>query len=116
MKREELFDMHQHLTAEALEIMRAKNHDYGRGTESTFANLEGTTALGVNPVTGVSIRILDKLNRIETYVQAGKLKVQDESVKDTIMDSINYLVLMYGLILQQERTNLNFPENIGPQE
>ena len=44
----------------------------------------------------------DKLNRLITFVQDGKLVVDNEGVEDALLDLINYSVIL-GAYLQQNK-------------
>lgn len=52
------------------------------------------------------IRLGDKLNRLESFAQQKEMQVQDESVKDTLMDLANYAIMTLvelGLVENIER-------------
>lgn len=95
----ELLELHDELCAAGRAIMESKNHDYTDGSVDPFANFRTSEILGVPAETGVLIRSLDKFKRVQTFVNKGTLKVKGESVKDAIIDVINYMVLCYGIIL-----------------
>ena len=100
MNREELLKHHDSLCNEAKELMKKKNHDYaGSGGDSPFANFERTEAMGIcSTEAGVLVRMVDKISRLSTFVEAGKLKVDNEGYQDAIVDIINYCVLLNGII------------------
>lgn len=102
MSSKRLFEIHDELCSSAKEIMVAKNHDYRSGTDDPFANFRGSVALGVNPITGILIRMQDKLCRIATFAEKGQLLVKGEGVEDAIRDIINYAVLVGGLINERK--------------
>ena len=81
MNREELLRHHQELCNTAREIMKKKNHDYaGQGGEQPFANFERTESMGVCTTEhGFLVRVIDKVSRLSTFVNAGELKVDNES-------------------------------------
>lgn len=80
-----------------------KNHDYA-GTKDPLRNLKSSARLGLDPVTGVLVRLQDKMSRLESFAQQGELLVKDESVEDTLMDLAVYSLL--GIILRREgKTN-----------
>ena len=101
MNRRELFELHRDLSEDALEVMKNKNEDYSSNNDP-FANFKGSQSLNIDPVKGALIRCSDKLSRISSFIDNGTLKVKDESVKDTIIDLINYSVLIYGMIQEEE--------------
>jgi hypothetical protein len=100
MTPEQLFQLHQSTCGQALETMKRKNHDYTAGS-SPFANFNGSSFLGIDPIIGILMRIMDKFMRIRTFVQVGTLLVKGESVDDAIEDSINYLILAKGMIIER---------------
>lgn len=98
MTREELLALHDKLTSSAKATMEKKNHDYTSASADPFANFRGSLFVGVHPVIGILMRTMDKFKRIQTFVERGELKVDGEGVRDAIEDSINYLILAYGII------------------
>ncbi len=105
MNKTELLILHDDMCSKARKIMKSKNEDYSGGSIDPFANFRGSLNYGVEPEIGIAIRVGDKFKRVEAYIKNGGLAVQDESVLDSIEDSINYLVLMAGLI--HERMDKN---------
>jgi len=104
MKPEELFELHETMSAKTLDIMKAKNSDYcgGETTTDALANFKSARSLGLHPVTGLLLRMQDKLMRIKSFVNDGSLRVEGESVEDACDDLMNYSVLAKAL-LQEER-------------
>jgi len=100
MNREELLKHHDYLCNTAKEIMKKKNHDYaGKGGETPFANFERCEAMGVcSTEQGFLVRVIDKVSRLSTFVEAGELKVDNESYEDAILDIINYMILLSGFL------------------
>jgi hypothetical protein len=89
---------HDKLSQKAREIMMIKNHDYTSGSGDPYANFRGSTQLGISNIRGILLRVQDKMMRIRTFDEKGELKVKDEGVEDAVMDVINYMVLISGLI------------------
>lgn len=77
--------------------MRAKNQDYTAGG-GPFSNFRHAEALGVAAELGLLIRVMDKLMRMHTFIRNGTLTVKGESVEDAILDVINYMVLLAGMV------------------
>ena len=67
-----------------IKILKAKNHDYGSSTHDTVE------LFGMVPSYGV--RIVDKLNRVKSLA-FGKDPQVDESLQDTLIDLVGYLLL-----------------------
>lgn len=83
-------------------IIQMKNRDYGDHKNSDpFGNFRR------HKLKGFLVRIDDKLARLNTFCDSGKLTVLDESVIDTIIDAANYLAIMAAYI---------YSENISTQE
>ena len=100
MTSEELFEIHSKLCNSALNLMKMKNHDYAgnKGTEP-FANFTRVEALGITSTEkAMLVRMLDKMSRLASFVESGEFKVQDEKLHDTILDMINYSILLYAYV------------------
>ncbi len=100
MNREELFKHHEELSQTALQIMKKKNHDYaGNSGAQPFANFERCEAMGIcSTEQGFLVRITDKVSRLSTFANAGKLVVDNEGYQDAILDIMNYCVLFSAYI------------------
>ena len=77
----------QKVQANALELFTKKNADYG----DAFAKFG---------VIGVLMRIEDKLQRTMSITKNGVNLVNDEKIKDTLLDLHNYAAM--GLMLLEE--------------
>ena len=66
------------------ELYERKNHDYGDSFHVTF--LEEGMAMP-------RIRLGDKFSRFKTLSRRGDRKVNDESIKDTLLDLANYAIM-----------------------
>ena len=74
---------------EAMEIFKKKNSDYG----DSFANY--------GPV-GVIVRMGDKINRLANITKSGVTLVNDESIRDTLIDLHNYAAMAVMLLDETE--------------
>jgi hypothetical protein len=110
---QKLLKMHEDTCKECREIMRAKNHDYANGSKDPFANFRIAEMFGLHPVTGILLRVTDKLQRIKSFVSTGELKVSGESVDDACDDIVNYAILMKGLLREQREKEVQ--ANSGPE-
>jgi len=104
MNRAELLQLHDETCKNARSIMEAKNNDYAGGKDASdpFANFKMAASIGVHPVTGLLLRMMDKIQRIRTFTADGGLAVSSESVDDACDDIVNYAILCKGL-LREER-------------
>lgn len=89
---------HDVLCRAGKEIMMKKNHDYTAGSGDPYANFRGSTYLDISVIRGILLRVQDKIMRIRTFDEKGQLQVAGESVTDALIDVINYMVLISGVI------------------
>lgn len=75
---------------ECLELFTKKNKDYG----DAFADFG---------VVGVLVRINDKIRRSLSIIDNGIISVDDESLRDTLLDLHNYAGM--AVMLMDEKTN-----------
>jgi hypothetical protein len=94
-----------YLNAKGRAIMMEKNHDYRGGSGDPYANFRGSRFIGIHPITGILLRVQDKMMRIKTFVEKGELKVQDEGIEDALVDVQNYMDLIYGLIKEEKNAS-----------
>ncbi len=78
----------QTVQAEGLALFEKKNKDYG----DAFATY--------GPV-GVLVRIGDKLSRLQSISKSGVQMVNDESIRDTLIDLHNYAAM--AIMLMDEK-------------
>lgn len=100
MTKDELIRNHEDLCYAARELMKKKNADYaGRNGKEPFANFTRVEAMGICPTeVGFMVRITDKMSRLSSFLESGKLEVANESFEDTIVDVINYMVLLHSYL------------------
>lgn len=97
LTKEELFNLHNTYCKTAFDIMKQKNADYSHGSDP-FSNFRGSEFIGIKPELGILMRSMDKFKRIQAFIEAGTLQVKSESVEDAILDVINYMILLAGMI------------------
>ena len=103
MTRDELVQIHRELCERSCELMRRKSEDYATGHDP-FANFKRGEILGfATAEEGLMLRVVDKVSRISTFLKKGHLNVENESVSDSIMDIINYMVLLQGMLEDKAR-------------
>lgn len=104
MDRDELIRYHDKICGEARELMRAKNHDYaGENASSPWMNFERSELMGLcKTEQAFMVRILDKISRLITFIDAGQLAVKGEGVHDSIVDIVNYMVLFSAFCKEKE--------------
>tara|TARA_S200002703_G_C3765844_1_gene235746 strand:+ start:180 stop:506 length:327 start_codon:yes stop_codon:yes gene_type:complete len=84
--------------------MQRKNHDYaGDDAKNPWMNFERSEIMGVcKTEQAFMVRILDKVSRLITFIDAGELQVKEEGVQDSIIDIINYMVL-FGAFIEDQK-------------
>tara|TARA_Y100000389_G_scaffold157418_2_gene158541 strand:+ start:7035 stop:7550 length:516 start_codon:yes stop_codon:yes gene_type:complete len=82
---------------EAKELFKKKNQDYG----DAFANY--------GPV-GVLVRMGDKIGRLQSISKSGIQLVNDERLRDTLMDLHNYAAMAI-MLMDEEESNVKLEEN-----
>ena len=107
MNSKELLELHDDTCRECKDIMRTKNSDYTGGKDATdpFANFKSSTVIGIHPVHGLLMRVLDKIQRIRSFVNDRELQVPDESVEDACNDIVNYAILAKAMLREERKNN-----------
>ena len=75
---------HVEICKEINNLYERKNHDYGDSFHQTFVE-EGMAM--------ARIRLGDKFSRFKTLSRSGEQKVNDESIRDTLIDLANYAIM-----------------------
>lgn len=91
-------EMHKKLCLDLNDIYERKNHDYGDSFHDTWVE-EGAAM--------ARIRLSDKLNRFKTLTRSseGGMRVDSESIEDTLLDLANYaLMTVMEIRLEQDTT------------
>lgn len=111
VKLEEVLTTHEEICNKARSVIKAKGQDYNRGQQEkdTLFNMSVAPLLGIvdNVPQGILVRLSDKFMRLISLTKDPGVNaaVKDESVKDTIEDSINYLVYLW-IKYKEERERL----------
>lgn len=105
MDIEELKKIHEQTTKKCLDIMIKKNSDYtgGEKSQDVFANFRMSENFGIDPIIGIMMRVMDKIQRIRSFTNDGSLKVSDESVDDACEDIVNYVILAKAMFLERRK-------------
>lgn len=100
-----LFDLHAETCATGLELMKRKNADYSKADPlGNFFVAESLQACSAEA--GIIVRMSDKLSRLVSILSKGECQIKDESVDDTIIDIVNYSVLLRAVIIQKRKQNV----------
>ena len=92
-------ELHMKICNELNEIYTKKNHDYGDSFHFSF--LEEGMAMP-------RIRLGDKLNRFKALTKSSEVPfVNDESIRDTLMDLANYAIMTVLELDEEAKVNGN---------
>tara|TARA_R100001463_G_scaffold15676_5_gene40847 strand:+ start:378 stop:770 length:393 start_codon:yes stop_codon:yes gene_type:complete len=107
MTREELLNFHMKLCEDARNLMNLKNRDYaGSGGSEPFANFTRCESMGVcQTEAGMLVRVIDKISRMSSFLEAGKMHVEDESFYDALIDVVNYMVLLGAYVKDSDASD-----------
>ena len=113
MTREELLKHHEVLCKQARELMDKKNRDYaGNDGKEPFANFTRVEAMGIcSTEQGFMVRLTDKMSRLSSILESGNNHVKDESFEDTMVDVINYIVLL-SAYRQEKRLKAQYGDSL----
>ena len=104
-KREILFQLQRDTFQSCEDIIKAKNADYS-DDDDPYSNFRSASLFGVHPAIGILLRVMDKIQRIVSFIKKDKLEVKGESFEDACDDIINYMVLIKGFLKdKQEQQN-----------
>lgn len=85
------------------QIIQDKGADYSGGDEDPFSNFRVTEKLGLAPAEiGVLVRLVDKIQRIRSFLKNGELKVKGESAIDAARDICGYSLILIGLLNERK--------------
>lgn len=109
MTTEELLKLHEETCNACREIMKKKNSDYTGGSTSTdpFANFNASSILKIDPVQGLLLRVIDKIQRIRSFTNDNELKVPNETVEDACDDIVNYAILAKAMLQEKRKKALD---------
>lgn len=88
---------------EMKELIRRKNADYTNGA-GPFANFEAAEEIGLDPIKGLVMRLLDKVQRLKSFCKQGELQVKGEGVEDIFKDFIGYSLIALAMLQERTRT------------
>lgn len=91
-------DRFEDITKSMSSIFRKKNHDYGNSFEQSL-NEEGLAAS--------RIRMGDKWNRFKQLSKGVQAQVNDESLRDTLIDMANYAIMTVMWLDKQNNNIVN---------
>ena len=98
---------------ECMKIVDDKNHDYA-SEEDFYKNFRMVEVIGTPAWIGCYIRFLDKVSRMNGFIERlqrdGTAEVKNESIEDTFQDAINYMAICLDLFRQQAKDKKRKPK------
>ena len=94
----ELSEEFKQITIEMYEMFAAKHMDYGLNNISLGGDILNNKSDKKFSLTGLAIRLTDKISRLRNLLVNGKNYVKGEGMEDTFIDVANYgiIVLLVG--------------------
>lgn len=86
---------------EQYELFAAKMLDYGLNNVTLGGDIINNSDDKKFSLTGLTIRLTDKINRLRNLVVSGKQYVKGEGMEDTFIDVVNYGII--GMLVGRNR-------------
>jgi len=97
----ELSEEFQNIQEEQYELFAKKMLDYGLNNITLGGDIVNNSDDKKFSLTGLTIRLTDKINRLRNLVVSGKNYVKDEGMEDTFIDIANYGVI--GMLVGRDK-------------
>lgn len=107
MDKTQYFEALEKTFRNGLNLMKLKNADYA-GQRDPFKNFRLCEQLGVSLEQGILVRMSDKLARVANLLK-NEASVSDESVRDTLIDLMNYSAILLVWKESQDMPPLKTP-------
>lgn len=104
MTSEQFIALVEKETKALIETLKKKGSDYSGGESDIFSNFRVTESLGLAKAeTGLLIRLVDKIQRVKSFLAKGKLEVDNESEKDAVLDMIGYSFILLAMFEERKQ-------------
>ena len=97
----ELADEFKNIQSEMYEMFARKHMDYGLNNIALGGDIINNEADKKFSLTGLAIRLTDKISRLKNLLSNGKNYVKGESMEDTFIDIANYGII--GLLVGRDK-------------
>ena len=97
----ELSEEFKNISKEMYEMFAAKHMDYGLNNISLNGDILNNPGDKKFSLTGLAIRLTDKISRLKNLVVHGKNYVKGEGMEDTFIDVANYGII--GLLVGRDK-------------
>lgn len=93
----------RHTLDQCIQILGKKNHDYAESADPFLNFRTAAETAGIAPKQVVLALLGMKLSRIHQLIGEGKTAL-NESTEDSLVDIINYALLLRGLLHEEQET------------
>lgn len=90
---------------ELCETVKKKNNDYSQDDDALSNFYQVEKYLNISAVQGVMVRLVDKIERARNLMNGKEQMVENESLVDTWLDTVAYIIIMNILIQDKEKNN-----------
>ena len=97
----ELSEEFKKITGEMYEMFAAKHMDYGLNNISLGGDILNNENDKIFSLTGLTIRLTDKISRLKNLILNGRNYVKGEGMEDTFLDIANYGII--GLLVGRNK-------------
>lgn len=105
MTKDKYFQLAESELNGILELIKRKGNDYSGGSEDVLENFKLAEKLGLAKAeVGLLLRMMDKVQRVRSFLSKGTLDVQNESAQDAVRDIIGYSLALLGLMEENKAT------------
>tara|TARA_R110001599_G_scaffold255430_1_gene455627 strand:- start:2543 stop:2896 length:354 start_codon:yes stop_codon:yes gene_type:complete len=105
MQNDTFFLIAEKFFKNCLEVSKAKGEEYTVGSGQKFTNFESIgERLSLSREEVLMVYLLKHIDSIRYYILHGT-EASDEKIDGRILDAVNYLVLLYGMIYEKEHIN-----------
>lgn len=102
MDRSLYHEVREELINKALEVSDRKGRDYTIGSSDAHENFKSVAErTGLTPIQVLGIYLMKHQDAISNYIKVGG-QFESEPIQERIIDNINYLMLLWGLILDEQ--------------
>lgn len=103
MTYQDFDELSEELIEEAIEVSQSKRKDYTVGSEDALKNFKSVAErTGISPMQVLGIYMMKHQDAIANYIKS-QGQSESEPIKYRIIDNINYLLLLWGLINDEEK-------------
>jgi len=114
MTRDKFQLFHEAMTRRGRQICKEKSADYAKDSD-VYHNFELGEYLGIGTTAqGFMFRLSDKLSRLSNLIEDTP-QVKDETIVDTVVDAMNYLILLGGYLVTKKGKDVDWWPNDDDQ-